>query len=787
MKGDVRVGMALMRAIRRAFILLLCAMIVLPGVFGANTTTDKDSTPSLQGFFDIREPRPLKVVMGARTLWGDGGYTYEQMAAAAANSGANAFFSADNPLLYGSVGTLADPNFQDVTPYGNFSKWTTGFVPIRNSLTACDASVGVFTLRPPTYYLGNNSQVTAFQARQRVLSGTHSLHISLQCPSPTLSGYGRQGIAFVRDMFPDGYLFNNSDAPPSHPLLINDLNFSLYVYLESMGYAYTPEGQRGGQYSYKDSGWFYVRFTLGAAQVPGPLSGLKLTITLVYSDHAADAWLKKIRSALNQTTYKVIYLGIPPLGTWVNMGANVTGLAASLWNQTIADYWRLNQIEIGAFSRNGALVDAYVDDVSLKALNSRNPLQYFDAAIQNQVSTSNFKAYAGYTIGQPNLPNAFVYGTNYLDLNRQYNLTNPEDWETLSAAVLSHGGTIMIGPVSSNSLGDYIAATDAFGIRIIDASAWPGMTAAAQVMQNRASPVVFTATKKMLKPTDVNSTKSWSIRVYAENNSEQAILGAIGQGRDYLALNGFNGTFAVSAYGLPLTGTQPIYIPTTDNASLSIAFNGISPGLLRVFQGATIAVKAPQSGSLNSTMTFRMVEPTSRFFVGVSGVNDTLTALSNPMTFVQTSIIPGTAAFIDEDNWTLQSSQWTVQGQQQRLRFVVVGPTGTNAVLYFFSPSYRPDAKSRTEIARSITVDNMTMDPALYYSVANSMFIIPLQSTGTPIEVTLNFDISGNAYLIGQISSLVGLYLLALVPIAVTALYSALKRGGRVRAKRTKE
>lgn len=777
-----KAGMNLMWAVRRVFILLLCALIVLPGVFAADAFRDAGANVSFQAFPGFQEKRPLKVVMGARTLWSNGGYTYEQMAAAAANSGADAFFSADDPLFYGSVGALADPNFQNVTPSGNFSNWMAGWVPIRNSLTACDAMVGAFTLHSSGYYLSNSSQLTAFQAGQRVLTGTHSLHISLQCPSPTLSGYGREGVAYVRDVFPGGYLFNDSGVRPIHPLLINDLNFALYVFLASMAYAYTPAGERGGEYSFRDNGWFYVRFVLGAAQVPGPLSGRKLTITLVYSDHAVDSWLRKFRSALNETNYKVIYLGIPPIGTWLEVNANITALATSLWNQTIAEYWRLDQFEIGAFSRNNALVDAYVGDVSLTASNSRSPLEYFNDAIQNKVSTSNFKAYSGYTIGQPGLPNAYVYGTDYLDLGRQYNLTDPADWEALSAEVMSHGGTIMLGPVSSSALGDYVAATDAFGVRIIDASYWTGMTAAAQVMENRASPVVFTATKTMVRPIDVNSSRSWTIRVFAEHNSEQDILRAIEQGQAYVARNGFNGTFAVNAYGLPPTGAQPIYIPTTDNASLTISFTGVSPGMLRVFRGATVALKTPQSGSLNSTITFQMFEPTSRFFVGVSGANDTMTVLSNPMTFVQTSLIPGTALFIDNENWTLQSSQWTLQGQQQRLRLVVAASTG-NAVLYLFSPSYRPDAESGTQVARSITIDNMTMNPAPYYNKTYSMFIIPLQSTGRPIEIVLNFDIGNDIYLVGQLSSLAGLYLLVLAPIAFTALYSGLTRGGRRRGK----
>jgi hypothetical protein len=670
-------------------------MIVLPEVVGRTTLDDAATRVGLGAFSSTEETRPLKVIMGARTLWSDGGYTYEQMANAAIDSGADAFFAADNPLLYGSVGTLADPSFENVTPSGNFSKWMTGWVPVRNSTTPCDATVGAFSLFPPGYYLANHTQLTAFQAGERALSGTHSLHISLQCPSETLSGYGREGVAYARDMFPDGYLFNTSLVPPTHPLLINGLNFSLNVFLNSMGYAYTAGAARGGEYSFRDYGWFYVRFILGAAQVPGPLSGLKLTITLVYSDHAVDDSLRRNRSALNQTNYKVIYLGIPPLRKWLALSANVTALASTLWNQTIAEYWRLDQFEIGAFSRNNALVDAYVDNVSIGASRTRNPLEYFNEVTSDQMSTSRFKAYAGYTIGRRYLPNAYVYGTDYLDLNRQYNLTDPVIWQALSAEVSSHGGTVMLGPVSSNSVGDYIAATNAFGVRVIDASYWAGMTAAAQVMDKRGLPVVFTATKVMLRPIDVNSSTSWSIRVFAKSNSQQDILHAIDQGLAYLALNGFNGTFAVNVYGFPSTGIQPIYIPLTENASLTVHFTGLSPGTLRVFRGPTVALKTTQSGRLNSTMTFRMVKPTDRFFVGVSGVNDTLTLLSDPITFVQTSLIPGSALFIDNENWSLQSSQWTSQGEEQRLRLVVAAPAGTSAVLVYLSARCRVGNSSR--------------------------------------------------------------------------------------------
>jgi hypothetical protein len=80
-------------------------------------------------------------------------------------------------------------------------------------------------------------------------------------------------------------------------------------------------------------------------------------------------------------------------------------------------------------------------------------------------------------------------------------------------------------------------------------------------------------------------------------------------------------------------------------------------------------------------------------------------------------------------------------------------------------------------------VDNQTLNPSRYYDKSSSMFVLPLQSAGKPIEIVLNFDIPSEIYLFGRLSSLGELYVLVLAPIAVTALYLTMKGRRKLRTK----
>jgi hypothetical protein len=460
------------------------------------------------------------------------------------------------------------------------------------------------------------------------------------------------------------------------------------------------------------------------------------------------------------------------LGTWINPSFNVTDLAGKLWNQSIVENWRLGNFEIGVRSVNNALVDAYVDDVSIAASKSVNPVEYFRNELQSKLSTSSFAAYCGYSVDIPNQPPMYVYGTSYLDLSRTYNLTDPLFWENITNEIASHGGTAMLGPYSS-AFGDYITLTQAFGTRIIDATTFPRMRTAGTLL-DMGDPLVFAALGPVYFPTDYNSSAAWSMRVLSKSNSEADVLEAIAQGRAYLAASNFTGTFEVGAFSFPV-GRNPVYIPAGQNASLRIVFTGLAPGLLRVYSGNTLVLKQNHPGNA-SLLASLLVRGSSSFTVALTGANDSLSVVSNPLKFVQTAMVPGGALYMDNEQWSLASSEWNSSQTEQRLRLVIAGPAGTNSDVYLLSPEFRPDAKSQDMVARSIQIGDISIDPGTVYDNGSSAFIIRLHSTGEPLVVVFNFDIPFDYYVYQVLQSVVGLYLLAILPFAVVLPYTAAMR-----------
>lgn len=763
-----------MQVARLLLILSLCSILLL-----AELPKDQALGSSSRNALASSQPENLKLLkvnMGARSVWSDGGYYIDEMVNGARSSGYDAVFFADNALQFGALGNLADPSFEDVNSTGHLAKWYTNVTGSKNEYS----NAGPLTAIRPIQATNITQEVDYYRTLYRIRSGTHSLHLAIQSIANS-SKYA--GYAFVRDVFPDGYSFNQTSLAPSRPLLLNDITFSANVLMNSLGY--TGLGAKD-PLSFDDNGWFYVRFYFIVGAHRGPRSGMRLTVTIIYSDLKVDDFLRRIRSSLNQTDSKVVYRDKPPMNTWLSLHFNVTDLARTLFNDTVVENWRLGNFEIGTRSKNAGLVDVYVDDVSLEGSSSTNPLEYFKSSIQSRASNGDLGVYPGYSLDVTGQASLYAYGTTYLDLSRKVNLTDPTFWKTMTEEISSSGGIVVLGPVTSTAWRDYLVAVQAFGVPVIDGTTFIGLDTGRAVL-NSGQPVAFAATRVTLLPSTYNSTGAWSVRVFAENNSEGAILDAIERGRAYLAIPNYTGTFETSAYGFPMGG-NPVYIPTGENASLKISFSNLGPGFVRVYEGSRLALRQGHKGTETMIANLRMKSaPVSSLFVAVTTTNDSLALVGNPLKFVQTSMIPGGALFIDSEAWSVQSAQWTASKMEQRMQLVVNGPAGTNATVYLFSPEFRPGAKSPDKTAEFITVDQTNVDPASVYDAASSIFRITLRSSGKPIVIMLNFDIQQWAYWYVLLQSVGGLYILAALPLAILAVYSAFARFGKGRRTRRKE
>jgi len=753
-----------MRVTRMAVVLSLCAIVLFAETLRADSALPQMAPPDTLSVSGSRDLKQLKVHLCTRTLWSDGEYTHAEMAAAARAAGYDAIFFADDALLFGAAGKLADPSFEDVDQVGHLNRWETGTLGPKNSL----AEAGAFALP------SSPTNVSYYYAKERIKSGNHSLHLAVASSS---TQYRTDGIAFARDVFPSGYIFRESTVRPSNPLLLSDLTFSVNAFIDALGYADVPMRRRGPA-NFSDNAWFYLQFDFTTQARYGPRSGQRLIVRLIYTDHESDSWLRRIRGQMNETNSKVIYLGIPPLRKWLSINVNVTDLAFRLWNQTIVEEWRLRNFEIGTRSRGfNALASVYVDDVSIRASvpPSWTPLDYVQT-VENRLSTSSFGVYSGYSIDPPDpyQLSMRVYGTTFLDLSREYNLTDTKLWHAFGSEISSRHGMLVLGPINSIPLTDYIVASGTFGVNITDATTWAGMIAAVRSIKN-GIPVVLAATRRALRPQDYNSSETWSTMVFAKSNSEADILEAIAQGRAYIATGSFDGTFSVNAYGLRVL-QNPIYTPSGENASFTVSFAGLAPGKLRVYDSGTLRVGADHTGNATALISLPMTRPVSSFLVAVTGQNDSLSIVKDPFTFVQTSMIPNGALLMDNDEWSLESSRWTSSYPQQRLELVVSGPVRTSTLLYLYSPVFRPDARQENQVARSIRVGDMVIDLRRIYDTPASAFVLPLQSTGEPIQIVFNFDVTFTWYVYYLLSSVALLYGIVAMPFLIVLIYMAIRR-----------
>lgn len=703
----------------------------------------------------------LKVHMATRTIWSDGWATHEEMATAARQAGYDAVFFADNALQFGSL-NIADPGFEDVNASGMLEKWVAGTSGNFNNL----AIAGPLSL--PSRQLLSSSNFTERAAyyfnKPRIRSGTHSLHLSIQ------SNGTETGYAFVKQQLPQGYFFNQTSI--SYPFLFGNITFTAYVYLDSLGYAYTYSTRSISKYTgIEDNGWLFFRFNF-TGPTHGPTSGRKLRLTVVYSDLPVNDYLRSIRKQLNETDSKVLYRDAPPPGQWVRVDINLSSLASTLWNQTIVDDWRLHDLEIGTRSRNGGLVAAFADDVSINVNSPVSPLEYLNE-IASKLSTGDFRVYGGYALEAPLQPTLYVYGPSTFGTIRNYNLTNPEFWQTFSNEISSQGGIVVLGR-SSFALRDFLAANDALGARFIDVTSSTGIVAAGTALSSGNSPA-FAASTKAVSPEDYNSSSTWSVRVFAVNNTEIDIIRAISLGRAYMAVSNYTGNFAESSYGFPL-GINTIYIATGDNASLRVYFTGLTPGQVRVYDGRRLVTIAAHSGNASLVENLLMREPVAHFFTALTGNGDTLAVVGNPLNFIQTSMIPGDALGIDNPDWALTMSNWNSSVTKQRLQLSVQGPAGTEAHLYLFSPQYRPDATNSSQAAHYVRIGNSDFDPRTVYDYANSTFVLSLKSDGQPIRIVFDFDISQEAIMLATLQSVGTLLALVAFPFATAFLYEAVKR-----------
>jgi hypothetical protein len=684
------------------------------------------------------------------------------MASAAQNASYQVVFFADDVQFFAPTAFLSNGDFEET----NASRAPLGWALVTLSREGRNiiATSEVFhrpTLPPNANFWQNHTYQIEIHF---VRSGNSSLHLAVQNTSnSTMEG----GYAYATSTFQRPSLNQSSTL---RPLLASGVNFSAYVYIDKLGMDGVPLNvavHQGLGYTIGvDNGWFYVRFTLDSPRHP-----YGLNVTLVYEDHPIDQDFLKNKSSLNQTNEKVIFLGVPPLDEWLHVNANVTDLAVRLWNETITD-WRLKTIEVGTRSRNNLLTSAYVDDVSLSA---PNPLDYFKSDIEGKLSSNNFAAYPAYSINFPSQPSLLVYGTDYIPQNLPYTLMDPAVWQSIGDTVAMRNGMVVLGPVNTVGLGTYIAQNGGFGVNIMDGTTLHGLVTAGQVL-DQGRPIFFGATAEASSPTDYASDNTWAMHVFAENDSQAAILQAIAQGKAYVAVSNFGGTFSAKGYGFPL-GTSPVYVANGANASLTVSFNGLTSGRIILFDGPTIALRADHNGEASTYLTTPLSKPISHLFVAVTAGNNSISLVTNPTTFIQTSLLPGGALFMDNDRWILQSSQWTTTlTEQQRLNVAVSGPAGSDATLYLYSPEYRPDAESQDQIARFITVDNATLNPMSSYDVSKLVFVLHLHSNGKPIGIVFNFDVPLNFYLYSLLRYTLLLSLAVLVPFVVASGYLLMRR-----------
>jgi hypothetical protein len=230
------------------------------------------------------------------------------------------------------------------------------------------------------------------------------------------------------------------------------------------------------------------------------------------------------------------------------------------------------------------------------------------------------------------------------------------------------------------------------------------------------------------------------------------------------------------ASGLQI-GRSPIYIPTGANASLSVAVSGLAPGLVRVYSGGQLAVKLNDTGSeILQIGNITMRQTQVSYIVAVSGKNDTLAVISNPVIFVQAPMIPNGALSIDNGAWSVEAVQWISNQNQQRLQVNVTGPPGTDATMYLYSPDYKPGASSESEVAREIQVGNVTIDPASVYDTPNSTFVLHLTSRGELVNIIFNFDVPHSYFIIQVLESTSGLFALVALPFAIAYLIDGSRR-----------
>ncbi len=749
-----------------ALALLLLAIMII-GEFHPPVSGDTSPTHTTPN--EMANKTPFKVHLNTKTSWSTGGYSHAAMAEAAQSAGYNAIFFADNARQFLATNTLADPSFEDIGPNNSLTWWRTGTLGTTSLLAIADP---VTAPALPSNY--NESQWKSWDfIRERVRSGNSSLHLEEQSNSASPR---TDGFAFARPIFPNAHQFSGTSGPGA-ALLINSPSLSGYAFIDQMGYL----GAKN-KFAYEDNVWFYLRFTISSGAQRGPTAGQKLTLTVVWSDHPADDFLRSIRHQLNETGSKVIYQNVTQQGQWMHFDVNVTGLVKQLWNETIVREWRLDTFEIGVRSRNNALISVYVDDISLNAaqLQLGNLREY----IESELSTPNFRAYVGYSLESPRLPAMYVYGTDYFDSSVEYNLTDPGFWARTTSQVYSDGGIVILGSLSP-FIDDYVIANLAFGEKIIDGSDFSGLLVGRQLLKN-GNPIVFAAIAPALRPQDFNSSETFSLRVFASTNSEKDILNAISEGKAYLAISNFTGNFEVKPFGLRAEMGGPIYIPAKENASLSVSFDGLQvPGNVYVYQSGRLDEILKHDGSASLNVSHFMRNDVSRFFTVVTeGVNDSIALASNPLTFIQAQIIPDGALYMDNSHWSLGTSEWTSQQTSQRLNLTVNGPAGTSTVLYLYSPDYSPYASSPTHIARYIFVGNRSIDPRTVYDRSISSFVLSLKSAGQPIEILFNFDYSGNLYAVSVLSSVGTLYALVIAPFVLVFIYTLARRTRRKRSHR---
>ncbi len=326
--------------------------------------------------------------------------------------------------------------------------------------------------------------------------------------------------------------------------------------------------------------------------------------------------------------------------SWNNFNVNITDLAIGKYGIDKAFNLKINSIQIGAYSRNDANAELYVDSMRLNSNNSVDETYSILSQSIKSYDSSNFRMVPGERI---NARNVLLY----------FNLDNyfPKS---------SDGTRKTINNVHSN--GDYIFVSkpgvDSESRDNMLENLWPvdGMAVyfsrnmepngfATDIWDYYLSRGIFAQAIAEAHPMYVNDP-DYSIKwapvqyIYADSNSPDTLVEAMAQGRSFIESSYIKPTmlvlFSAENQQIPM-GKFPIYVDSgRDNAILNVNLQNIpsTAKTLRLVMNGTVIDSVPLSGSsYNNVFTPHLPDKSEYFRLEILNHNGTIIALSNPIVY----------------------------------------------------------------------------------------------------------------------------------------------------------